>query len=217
MDSFLLSKSKERLLNHTDDIDINCSLSTDLSKLELSTDSTLSQQDLQHLDFEGIDVSSYESQITDQFILTLSDARKDNPENQAKLHKRRVTLLENILDKVNSQYYLQYCRQVWFELARTYADILDIKSEKLRESNARPSPQALTKINTLVEKSICHYSNFINSFKDKVTGTFPDKIQDDVEKPFLQAYFHIAALYGRYITLDKQLQLKNVENSLEKL
>lgn len=254
----LLSKSKERLLNHTEDIDVNCSISSDLSKLEITPDSTISAEDLQHLNFEGIDVTTHENQITDQFILTLEDARKvflnaqqwavkaqeyytlnslasdyieivldltqlylnllffeDNSENQAKLHKRRVNLLENILDKVNSQYYLQYCRQVWFELARTYADILDIKADKLRESDIRPTPQALSKINSLVEKSIFHYNNFINSFKDKVTGKLPEKLSDEVEKPFLQAYFHIAALYGRHVTLDKQVQLQNTEESLE--
>ncbi|XP_018571716.1 KIF1-binding protein homolog [Anoplophora glabripennis] len=254
----LLAKSKERLLNHTEDIDINCSMSSDLSKLEITPDSTISSEDLKHLNFEGIDVAMYESQVTDQFILTLEDARKlflnaqqwaskaheyytldslasdfieivldqtqlylnllffeDNPENQAKLHKRRVNLLENILDKVNSQYYLQYCRQVWFELARTYADILDIKADKLRETNSRPTPQALSKMNSLVEKSILQYNNFIDSFKDKVTGKLPDKLPEDVEKPFLQAYFHIAALYGRYVTLDKQVQLRNTEASLE--
>ncbi|KAJ8919512.1 hypothetical protein NQ315_002133 [Exocentrus adspersus] len=254
----LLSKSKERLLNHADDIDVNCSMSSDLSKLQITSESSISTEDLQHLDFEGIDVRSYEAQVTDQFILTLEDARKvfinaqqwttkaqeyytldslasdyieivldqtqlylnllffeDNPENQAKLHKRRVNLLENILDKVNSQYYLHYCRQVWFELGRTYADILDIKTDKLRESDSRPTPQALSKINNLVEKSILHYSNFINSFQDKVTGKLPDKIPEDAEKPFLQAYFHIAALHGRHVTLDKQVQLKNTEASLE--
>lgn len=254
----LLTKSKERLLNHTEDIDVNCSMSSDLSKLAITSDSTISAEDLQHLDFEGIDVTAQESQITDQFVLTLEDARKvflnaqhwalkaqeyytldslasdyieivldltqlymnllffeDNPENQAKLHKRRVNLLENILDKVNSQYYMQYCRQVWFELARTYADILDIKADKLRESNSRPAPQALSKINSLVESSVSHYNNFIDSFKDKVTGKLPGKLPDDVEKPFLQAYFHIAALYGRHVTLDKQVQLQNTEASLE--
>ncbi|KAG5893060.1 hypothetical protein JTB14_014840 [Gonioctena quinquepunctata] len=254
----LLSKSKERLLSHTEEIDSKCSLHNDLSKLTLSPDSTISTEDLCHLDFEGIDVSSYEDQITDKFILTMDDARKvftnaqqwlgkaqqyyrldslasdyieivldqtllylnlvffeDNPDNQAKLHKRRVDLLENILNNVSSKYYLQYCRQVWFELARTYADILDIKSDKLRDTKGRPSPQALTKVNNLVEKSILHYSNFINSFKDDVKGTFPNKLQEDVEKPFLQAYFHIAAFYGRFVTLDKQVQLKNTEASLE--
>ncbi|CAH1173704.1 unnamed protein product [Phaedon cochleariae] len=254
----LLSKSKERLLSHTEDIEEKCSISSDLSKLELTSDSTVSVDDLQNLEFTGIDLSSHENQITDQFVLTLEDARKvflnsqkwslsaqeyyrldvlasdyieivldqtqlylnllffeDSPENQSKLHKRRVDLLENVLAKVNSKYYLQYCRQAWFELARTYADILDIKTDKLKETKSRPSPLALTKINNLVEKGILHYSNFINSFRDNTTCSLPDKVPADIEKPFLQAYFHVAALHGRYVTLDKQVQLKNTEACLE--
>lgn len=253
----LLLKSKERLLNHTDDIDTHCSLLTDLAKLQLTSESTVSVEDLQHLDFVGIEVGAHEYQITDQFALTLEDARKiflnaqqwslkaheyytldtlasdyieivldqtqlylnllffdDNAENQAKLHKRRVNLLENILDKVSHQYYLRYCQQVWFELGRTYSDILDIKAEKLREIKGRPSPQALTKINNHVEKSIFHFTNFIDSYKDKMTGLLPEKLNEDIEKPILQAFFHIAALHSRHITLDKHKQLQNVESSL---
>lgn len=255
---FLLLKSKERLLNHTDDIDTHSSSLTDLAKLELTSDSTVSINDLQHLDFTGIDLESHVCQLTDQFALTLDDARKiflnaqqwlfkaqeyysldtlasdyieivldetqlylnllffeDNPENQAKLHKRRVNLLENILEKVSQQYYLRYCQQVWFELGRTYSDILDIKAEKLRELKGRPSPQSLTKINNLVSKSILHFTNFIDSYRDKMTNALSAKLNEDIEKPILQAFFHIAALHSRYITLDKQNQLKNVESSLE--
>lgn len=253
----LLLKSKERLLSHTDDIDLHCPLLSDLAKLQLTSDSTVSKEDLEQLAFIGIEVGDYELQLTDQFALTLEDARKiflnaqqwtlkaqeyytldtlasdyieiildqsqlylnllffdDNPENQAKLHKRRVNLLENILEKVSHQYYLHYCQQVWFELARTYSDILDIKSEKLKETKERPSPQALSKINNLVEKSIFHFSNFIDSHKDKLTGNLPTKLNENIEKPILQAFFHVAALHSRFITLDKQKQLQNVEASL---
>lgn len=72
----LLLKSKERLLNHTDDIDSHCSLLTDLAKLQLTSDSTVSTEDLQHLHFVGIEIGAHEYQITDQFALTLEDARK---------------------------------------------------------------------------------------------------------------------------------------------
>ncbi|XP_072382742.1 KIF-binding protein-like [Diabrotica undecimpunctata] len=254
----LLSKSKERLLNHTDDITEHCSLSTNFSDLNINFEGNLSKYDLKNLIFSDLNISSYEQEITDQFILVLPDAKKvflhsqmwankaqeyytletlasdfieivldqtqlyynliffeDDSENQAKLHKRRIKLLENVIANVNSQYYLQYCRQVWFELARTYADILDIKYDKLRDTKSRPTPHSLAKINHLVDNGITHYTNFINSFKDKVTEVLPEKIPDDVERPFLQAYFHKAALYGRYVSLDKEVQLKNTELSLD--
>lgn len=255
----LLSVSKERLLKHTDDINKNGSLSTDMSKLELnSDDAAVHVEDLSHLDFPTLDLSSYEAQITDQFVLTMQDARKvftnihkwlnkaheyytinnlasdyieiaqdksqmyanlaffeDIPENQAKLHKRRADLLETIVREINPTYYLQYCRQIWFELAQIYTDILDVKSDKVQQSKERPSPHALQKINALVDKSIQHYTNFINSFKALSTDELPKTLSEDYEKPFLQAYFHIGALYSRYIVLDKQVRIKNDELSLE--
>lgn len=255
----LLSVSKERLLKSTDDINKNESLSTDMSKLELNSDDAgLHVEDLSHLNFPTLDLADYEAQITDQFLLTMQDARKvfanvqkwlnkaheyytinnlasdyieiiqdksqmyanlvffeDNPENQAKLHKRRVDILEGVLKEINPTYYLQYCRQIWFELAQIYTDILDIKIDKLQQSKDRPSPHALQKINTLVDKSIHHYTNFINCFKSPSTNELPKTIMEDFEKPFLQAYFHIGALYSRYIVLDKEVKIKHDELSLQ--
>lgn len=254
----LLSVSKERLLKNTDDLNRNESLSTDMAKLALDDTDLLHVEDLSHLDFPTLDVSSYEAEITDQFVLTMQDARKvfanvqnwlnkaheyytinnlasdyieiaqdksqlyanlaffeDNPENQAKLHKRRADLLEGILKEINSTYYLQYCRQMWFELAQIYTDILDVKIDKLQQSQDRPTPHALQKINTLVDKSIQHYTNFINCFKSLPNNELPKTIPEDFEKPFLQAYFHIGALYSRYIVLDKQVKIRNDELSLE--
>lgn len=255
----LLSLSKERLLKHTDDINMNGSLSTDMSKLEINSHGTsVHVEDLSNLDFPTLDLAGYEAQVTDQFVLTMQDARKvftniqkwlnkaheyytinnlasdfieitqdksqmyanlaffeDNPENQAKLHKRRADLLESVIKEINPTYYLQYCRQMWFELAQIYTDILDIKIDKLKQSEERPSPHALQKINALVDKSIQHYTNFINSFKSLSSNELPTTVSEDCEKPFLQAYFHIAALYKRYIVLDKPIKIRNDELSLQ--
>ncbi|VEN39861.1 unnamed protein product [Callosobruchus maculatus] len=253
----LLAKSKERLLNHTDDIDKNCSTVTDLTQMELPTDSTLSKDDLQNLEFDALQIATYELQISDRFALTLEDAKKiflntqnwigvaqeyytletlasdyietvldhtqlylnllffdDNPSNQAKYHKRRADLLEDVLSKVSTQYYLQYCRQIWFELGRTYSDMLDIKSEKLREIKGRPPSSAISKINQLVDKSIKNFNSFVDSYKEKITDV-TNQLPQDIERPILQAYFHLAALYGRYIVLDKDLQLQHTEASLK--
>lgn len=252
----LLATSRDRLMNHTDNIDENCSITTDLLQLELSSDTDV--RDLTDLAFKSLDLTSYESQVSDQFVLTVQDARKvftnvqkwlskaheyytlqnlasdyieiaqdksqmyahlaffeDNPENQAKLHKRRADLLESVISEINPACYVQYCRQIWFELAQIYTDILDIKMDKLQETKDRPTPHALTKINTLVQKSIQHYTSFINSFKAPFTNEMPQTISEDFEKPFLQAYFHIAALHSRSIVLDKSIKLRNDEESLE--
>ncbi|XP_030753538.1 KIF1-binding protein [Sitophilus oryzae] len=253
---FLLGKSKDRLLAHTENIDEHCQMTSDLSLMQLTEDTKITREDLQNLSFTGIDVTDLEEEVTDQFVLDFSSAKKvflktsdwikksqdyynldtlasdyietildqsqlylnllffeDNPDNQSKLHKRRIDLLEHVINNVNSQYYMSYCRQIWFELGQSYSDIIDIKLDKLRECKDRPKPQALNKINILVEKSIKYYETFIFSFKANISEK--EKIIDDGEKAFLRAYFYVAALYGRYITLDKATQLKNTELQYE--
>ncbi|XP_066252726.1 KIF-binding protein [Euwallacea similis] len=253
---FLLGKSKERLLAHTEDIDEKCNLVSDLSQMNISDDANVTSEDLQNLSFNGIDITLYEEQISDKIILQSSDAKKvflktlyyikvaqeyynleslasdyieivqdhsqlylnllffeDDQDNQAKLQKRRIDLLEHVINSVNPQYYMSYCRYIWFELGQTYSDIIDIKSQKLRESSQRPTPQALTKINSLVSKSIKHFESLLDSFKSNVAER--EKLPEETEKTFLQAYFHVAALHGRFISMDKNTQLNNVEQQYE--
>lgn len=257
----LLSTSRERLLEKADDPDPEHSareLSTDLAKLELEPESSVSQEDLQHLKFDSLDVSEEELQITDKYILTFEEAREvfqkvkvrldkaqsyytletlasdyieivqdhcqlyfnlaffeENPDSQAKIHKRRSDLLEGVVKAVNPKYYLQYCRQIWFELGNTYTELMNLKLDKLKGSGDRPTPHALTKINGLVEKGIQNFNHFIDSFKDNVTGEFPTKVDENGEKAFLQAYVHIGALYSRFITLDKTMSLAHVKGSYD--
>lgn len=251
----LLLTSRDRLMNHTDNIDENCQMSTDLLQ---QLNAEICADDTSNLSFPSLDIKDYESQVTDQFVLTIDDARtvflniqkwlnkaheyytlnnlasdyieitqdksqmyanlaffEDDSENQAKLHKRRADLLESVISEINPTYYIQYCRQIWYELAQIYNDILDIKMEKLRATKERPKPQALSKINSLVEKSIQHYTNFIDAFKSLSTNEVPEVIPEDFEKPFLQAHFHIAALQSRFIVLDKSVKLQKDEISLE--
>ncbi|XP_063923241.1 KIF-binding protein isoform X1 [Zophobas morio] len=252
----LLSKSKERLLNHTDDISENCSLSADLSKMTLNPDANVSLEELQNLEFTSPKLGHYEKQITDKFVLIMQDAKlvflniqgwlqkaesyytletlasdhieivqdqsnmyfgllffEDNVDNQAKLHKRRIDLLENVIQQINPKYYLQYCRQIWFELGQIYSDILNIKCDKLREIEGRPSPHMLAKINHLTEKSIYSFTCFVESFKSDQEEEFVTQIPADFEKAVMQAYFHIGALNNKYITLNKKTQLANIEMS----
>lgn len=249
----LLSKSKDRLLNQTDYTD---NLSSDLNKLSL--DETFSNQALQNLSFNTLDLANYENQITCKFILTIQDARlvflhiqtclnqaktyytldshasdyieiiqdesqmylnllffEENLDNQAKLHKRRIDLLETVINQINPQYYLPYCRQIWHELGQTYSDILNIKKDKLRETDQRPTPHVLAKINHLIEMSIKHFRFFIDSFLEGNDKQLPDRIGEDYEQVFLRACFHVAALNSKFITLDKRVQLENVKESLK--
>lgn len=163
---------------------------------------------LETLASDYLEIIQDQSQAYDSLVFY-----EEDPNNQAKLYKRSIDLLEDVISQVNPTYYMQYCRQIWFRLGQTYSDMVDIKSDKLKETDSRPTPHTLNKINSLIEKSIYNFSSFIDSFQTP-KKEMPKKIDDDFEKPFLQAYFHIGALHGRYITLDKGKQLKNCQASL---
>uniref|UniRef100_A0A182NEC2 KIF-binding protein n=1 Tax=Anopheles dirus TaxID=7168 RepID=A0A182NEC2_9DIPT len=137
--------------------------------------------------------------------------------NQCKLYKRGADQLEEIVEILNATYYQTICREAWYELGLTYSNMLDVKLSQLDEiqSNERPSPQALNKINHLCEKSIRNFKKFVESYKIALdTLELPDSIDEDEMQPILYAYFHIGRLYYRIITPDKRLKLKNTENSL---
>ncbi|KRT83188.1 hypothetical protein AMK59_4253, partial [Oryctes borbonicus] len=163
---------------------------------------------LESLASDYIEIVQDQSQAYDSLVFY-----EESSDNQAKLYKRSVDLLENVISQVNPTYYMQYCRQIWFRLGQTYSDMVDIKSDKLKETNSRPAPHTLNKINNLIEKSIHNFTSFIDSFRNP-KKELPKKVDNDFQKPFLQAYFHIGALNGRYVTLDKGRQLKNCEASL---
>lgn len=140
---------------------------------------------------------------------------EDSEERQAKMHKRRVDLLEEVIKDLNPLYYLQLCRQIWYELAETYSDILDIKLDKFQKSEERPTPQALKKINHLCEQSIKHFNSFLTSLQEPASHKMPKKFSPDLVKPTLMAYFHVGRLYMKMIVLDKQIQLDNIEETLK--
>lgn len=140
---------------------------------------------------------------------------EEDDDRQSKMHKKRINMIEDLLKEINPTYYMQYCRQLWYELGEIYTDILNIKLDKVNKSDERPTPHALAKINGLCDKSIESYSQFLTSLKDPKTGNFPEKLDDDVIKPVVNAYAVIARNNMKKIALDKNVQLENVTKSYE--
>lgn len=212
---------------------------------------------MKNLVFPDLDVSAYESKMSDKFLLMYQDAREvflscqtwlnkakeyykletlasdyielvqdcsqsysylsffeEDDERRAKMHKRRIDMLEELVKEVNPTYYLQFCRQLWFELGEIYSDILNIKLEKITKSTERPTPHSLKKINALCEKSIENYDHFLDSVKNK-NGKMPAKLEFDVIRPVVSAHAFIGRNSMKRIALDKNVQLSYVMKSYE--
>lgn len=138
---------------------------------------------------------------------------EEDYERRCKMHKRRIDMLEPIYADLNPQYYLLISRQLQFELADTYYEMMDLKvaiGNRLEELDSH----TIKKINSLAQLAIKYYELFLDSLRnpDKV---FPEELEEDVLRPAMVAKFHIARLYGKLITSDSKKQLENMQTSLE--
>ncbi|KAG8435278.1 hypothetical protein GDO86_013287 [Hymenochirus boettgeri] len=137
---------------------------------------------------------------------------EEDYERRCKMHKRRIDMLEPLCKELNPQYYLLVCRQLQFELADTFYEMMDLKvaiGNKLDEMDSH----TIKKINSLALAAIKYYEMFLDSLRgpDKI---FPEKLEEDVLRPAMVAKFHIARLYGKLISNDGKKQLENMQTSL---
>ncbi|ELK32368.1 KIF1-binding protein [Myotis davidii] len=134
-------------------------------------------------------------------------------ERRCKMHKRRIAMLEPLIVDLNPQYYLLVNRQIQFEIAQAYYDMMDLKvaiADKLRD----PDSHIVKKINNLNKSAMKYYQLFLDSLRDP-NKVFPEHIGEDVLRPAMLAKFRVARLYGKIITSDPQKELENLATSLE--
>ncbi|KAJ8013708.1 hypothetical protein DPEC_G00032590 [Dallia pectoralis] len=138
---------------------------------------------------------------------------EEDMERRCKMHKRRVDMLEPICKDLNAQYYLLICRQLQFELAETYYEMMDLK---LAVANKQDDLDAHTikKFNSLCAASVKFYQMFLDSVRSP-DGKWPDKLEDEVLRPALVAKFRVARLHSRFISSSPTIQLENLNRSLE--
>lgn len=139
---------------------------------------------------------------------------QEHEDKQAKMHKRRIVLLESVLKELNPQYYKSVCRQLWIELGDIYSDILNIKLDRLRVSNDQPTAHALAKINHLAKSAIHYFETYLKSVETRKANGELEHLSEDVVTPTLMVQFQIGRLYNKIITLDKKTELQNLENSI---
>lgn len=144
---------------------------------------------------------------------------ESDPSNQAKMHKRRIDLLEDLLKMLNKVFYMNIVREILYELGTAYSNILDIKLEAFEESqtsaDGNVNPQTLKKINDLITKSRKYFNEFIATYYQGKTENFKPDLSVDELIPIAFAYFQVARISYKFITPDKQLQFNNLSTCLE--
>ncbi|XP_020797255.1 KIF-binding protein [Boleophthalmus pectinirostris] len=141
---------------------------------------------------------------------------EEDLERRCKMHKRRVDMLEPICNELNAQYYLMIRRQLMFELAETYNDMMDLK---LALANRQADTQSLDshtikKFNHLCSSSAKYFQMFLDSLRSP-EGKIPDHLEEEVLRPALVARFRVARLHSRLISSSPTVQLDNLNKALE--
>ncbi|KAF7669376.1 hypothetical protein LDENG_00192940 [Lucifuga dentata] len=140
---------------------------------------------------------------------------EEDLERRCKMHKRRVDMLEPVCNDLNAQYYLLIRRQMMFELAETYNEMMDLK---LTLANRQADTQSLDnhtikKFNSLCSASTKYYQMFLDSLRSP-EGKFPEHLEEEVLRPALVAQFRVARLHSRLICSLPSAQLDNLNKSL---
>ncbi|XP_012521363.1 KIF-binding protein [Monomorium pharaonis] len=140
---------------------------------------------------------------------------EDNEDRQARMHKRRIDTLEEVIEGLCPRFYRVVCREIWIELAETYSEILDLKIDRLQASDEKPTAQMVAKIERLARNSIKHYQSYLNSLETSKSESGVESFPDDQLYSALYTYFHVGRLYNKIITTDVQQKIENMQNSVD--
>eukprot|EP01135_Chromosphaera_perkinsii_P006544 Nk52_evm16s539 gene=Nk52_evmTU16s539 len=135
---------------------------------------------------------------------------------KSKMMKRRIDLLEPILGELSMQHYLNYCRQLMYELGETYHDLLDLKREQFETGpQGGDCSKALAKINTCVSKSAAYFCQFVDSYKVPETGKLPHTYEggEEVVLTVMNAHLYLARIYTKTIGILPEVESQFLEKS----
>ncbi|XP_014662636.1 PREDICTED: KIF1-binding protein homolog [Priapulus caudatus] len=116
------------------------------------------------------------------------------------MHKRRVNAV---------RHYLLICRQLTYEIAETYGEMLDIKMAIVEEQQTTPSPHAVRKINLLCAECIRNFELFLDSFKTA------NKFHSDNVRPVLIAYFYMGCMHLKVIDSNVRKRIECIQKSID--
>ncbi len=80
--------------------------------------------------------------------------------------KRRIDLLVPVCEQLNTQFYLSLKRQLLFDIALAFSDLMDAKFDILEEKRGNTAATAaIAKINQLANKALDHFEQFLDTMK----------------------------------------------------
>ena len=136
-------------------------------------------------------------------------------ERQCRMHKRRADIITVLISELNPQHYLLVVRQLMFELAEIYSNMLDIKLAILQDEQVQPTAHAFKKINQLTSQSIQKYEAYLNTLKENGKSELPNEFPENDIRPGLVAMFCKGRLHSKFVTPDVNQRIANIQKSLD--
>lgn len=136
-------------------------------------------------------------------------------DRQARMHKRRIDILEEVSQGLSPRFYRVICREIWLELAEAYSDILDIKLDRLHAIDQKPTDQMVAKIERLARSGIKHHQFYVNSLEMKESNDGVASFSYGELYQALYSYFQIGRLFNKIKTSVLEQKIENMEKGLE--
>ncbi|XP_016995938.2 KIF-binding protein [Drosophila takahashii] len=137
---------------------------------------------------------------------------EENPENQAKMQKRRAKFLEDLLDLLDPIFYMKICRECWYGAGTAHAAVLDVRLDIIRATST-PSPEEIKKVNQSCMKAIKHFESYVKSYLAKPQSEeWRPNMDVEEQRHMLYAHFHIGRIYYKLISAHPLQQLEHLAN-----
>ena len=152
-------------------------------------------------------------------LLASWDRESDDPigalvDRHCSLHKVRAKLLDGIPEQLNDKHYLNYQRQIWFEVGEIYNEICELRitQRNRRKEIKSEMKEPLTKdaINKIMSYSEKHFISFSDSFLLE-GGKPPADMDPDVCHAFISARMHAIRLASKKYAKSPQKEYKQLE------
>eukprot|EP01064_Diplonema_japonicum_P032194 TRINITY_DN5994_c4_g1_i1.p1 TRINITY_DN5994_c4_g1~~TRINITY_DN5994_c4_g1_i1.p1 ORF type:complete len:632 (+),score=146.32 TRINITY_DN5994_c4_g1_i1:61-1896(+) len=125
----------------------------------------------------------------------------------------RVKLLSDIPSQLNDKHYLNYMRQVWFELGEIYNDTAELRiTQRRHKKEIADGSQPLNKdaINKIMKKSVKCFEDFSGSFILE-DGKPPSDMDPDVCHAFISSRMHAIRIRSKFFAKSAKEEYKQLE------
>ncbi|KAH8283551.1 hypothetical protein KR018_005575 [Drosophila ironensis] len=140
---------------------------------------------------------------------------EENPENQAKMQRRRAKYLEDLLDLLDPIFYMKICRECWYGAGTAHAAVLDVRLDIVR-ANSSPKPDDVKRVNQSCNRAIKHFESYVKSYMSKPPSEeWRPNMDEEEQRHMLYAHFHIGRLFYKLISAHPPQQLENLTNCLK--